>query len=345
MTRTPAAETPAPRLDVWLADQRTITRHAARTLIDAGFVTVNGRRGRPGQRMRERDVVDVADAARAVDETGGDGASRRRAGPRSERRVSREPSGGTPAGFRPRTRNHLSRQPPRPTEATAPLDIVYEDDWLAVVDKAAGMVVHPAPGHPSGTLADALKERGAAWSLLGGEERAGIVHRLDRDTSGLLVVAKSEAAHRALALQLRDRTLGRTYWAVVRGGFREATGTIDAPVGRDPRNRKRMAVADGGREAITDFTVIERLGDASLLAVRLRSGRTHQVRVHLAYIGHPVLGDSVYGHGKTELQRLALHATQLRFIHPADGVSRTFDSAPPPELAAFLMALRERRVP
>jgi 23S rRNA pseudouridine1911/1915/1917 synthase len=227
---------------------------------------------------------------------------------------------------------------------TAQPDIVYEDDWLAVVDKPAGMVVHPAPGHPSGTLADALRERGAAWSLIGGEERAGIVHRLDRDTSGLLVVAKSEAAHRALASQLRDRTLGRTYWAIVRGGFREATGTIDAPIGRDPRNRKRMAVVDGGRLAITDFTVTERLGDASLLEIRLRSGRTHQIRVHLAYIGHPVLGDSVYGHTMTELRRPALHATQLRFIHPADGMPRTFDSAPPPELAAYLIALRERLV-
>ena len=339
---THAPVTDAPRLDVWLAHERTITRHAAHTLIAAGLVSVNGRRGRPGQRVHQRDAVEVVDVPEAAAGTGVEGASRRRAGPLLERRASPELSGGTPAGFRPRTPQHLSQlQHPKSYE-TAQLNIVYEDDWLAVVDKPAGMVVHPAPGHPSGTLADALKARGTAWSLVGGEERAGIVHRLDRDTSGLLVVAKTEAAHRALASQLRDHTLGRTYWAIVRGGFSESSGTIDAPIGRDTRNRKRMAVVDRGRPAITDFGVVERLGDASLLEIRLRTGRTHQVRVHMAYIGHPVLGDPVYGRGSTELLRPALHATQLRFVHPEDGVERTFGSAPPPELVAYLTALRKR---
>ena len=339
---THAPVTDAPRLDVWLAHERTITRHAAHTLIAAGLVSVNGRRGRPGQRVHQRDAVEVVDVPEAAAGTGVEGASRRRAGPLSERRASRELSGGTPAGFRPRTQQQLSHPPHPKNPETAQLNIVYEDDWLAVVDKPAGMVVHPAPGHPSGTLADALKARGSAWSLVGGEERAGIVHRLDRDTSGLLVVAKTEAAHRALASQLRDHTLGRTYWAIVRGGFSESSGTIDAPIGRDPRNRKRMAVVDRGRPAITDFSVVERLGDASLLEIRLRTGRTHQVRVHMAYIGHPVLGDPVYGRGSTELLRPALHATQLRFVHPEDGVERTFDSAPPPELVAYLTGLRKR---
>jgi 23S rRNA pseudouridine1911/1915/1917 synthase len=204
-----------------------------------------------------------------------------------------------------------------------------------VVDKPAGMVVHRAPGHATGTLADALVQRGTTWSLLGGEERPGIVHRLDRDTSGLLVVAKTEAAHRALAAQLRNRTLGRVYWALVRGGFRERSGTIDAPLGRDPRDRKRMAVTGPGREAVTDFRVIEARHGMSVLEVTLRTGRTHQIRVHLAYIGHPVIGDAVYGHAEPGLGRMALHAMRLRFDHPVDSQSRTFEAAVPAELIGF----------
>jgi len=220
---------------------------------------------------------------------------------------------------------------------------VYEDEWLAVVDKPAGLVVHPAAGHHGDTLAEALRARGDTWSLLGGVERAGIVHRLDRDTSGLLVVARTEAAHRALSDQLRSRALGREYWAVARGGFREDAGTIEAPIARDPRDRKRMAVVDGGREAITDFTVRERLGDLTVLEVRLRTGRTHQIRVHLAYIKHPIAGDSVYGRADPGLQRPALHAMRLRFVHPADGAPRAFESPLPAELTKFVEQARERR--
>ena len=330
------------RLDLWLASERAITRHAARTLVEAGFVTVNGRLGRPGQRIHEHDVVlvSVTAAVEAEQETGDDGASRSRAGTHSERRARREPSGGAPAGLRPRTRNHLSTAPPQPAPATEPLNIVFEDDWLAVIDKPAGLVVHPAAGHRDGTLADMLRQRGTTWSLLGGEERPGIVHRLDRDTSGLLVVAKTESAHRALAAQLRDRTLGRTYTAIVHGGFRETTGTIDAPLARDPRNRKRMAVVDSGRTAITDFRVAERLGKFTVLEVQLRTGRTHQIRVHLAYIRHPVVGDIVYGKGEPGLPRLALHATRLTFVHPADGGTRSFESPLPGDIEAFLERTR-----
>lgn len=290
----------APRLDTWLAEHRAITRHAAQTLIDAGLVTMNGRRAKASSRVRTDDVVAVADGPLAT------GA----AGPVAE------------------------------SEPRA-LDVIYEDEWLAVVDKPAGLVVHPAPGHPDGTLVDALKARGTTWSLLGGAERAGIVHRLDRDTSGLLVVAKTEAAHRALADQLHRRTLGRTYWAVVHGGFREETGTIDAPIARDRRERKRMGVVDGGRAAITDFRVTERFGGMTGLEVRLRTGRTHQIRVHMAYIRHPIAGDPLYGRGGVP-GRPALHAAQLSFLHPLDQTPRTFNSSLPDDLAAFLGELRER---
>ena len=293
----------APRLDVWLAADLDITRHAAQSLIDGGLVTVNDRPARASRRMRADDIVRVAQPA-----------TRDLEGPRVE----------ATAG---------------PAAEVPDLAVVYEDEWLAVVDKPAGLVVHPAPGHPSGTLADALKARGATWSLLGGAERAGIVHRLDRDTSGLLVVAKTEAAHRALAGQLQRRTLGRTYWALVHGGFREETGTIDAPIGRDRRDRKRMAVAEGGRAAITDFRVSERLRGMCRLEVRLRTGRTHQIRVHMAYIRHPIAGDPVYGHGGAP-GRPALHAAELTFVHPLDETRRTFTSPLPDDLAAYLAELR-----
>jgi 23S rRNA pseudouridine1911/1915/1917 synthase len=289
-----------PRLDVWLAEHRNITRHAARTMIDAGLVNVDGRMGRPGQRVRDNAsvVVETGDVA------------------------DTDSPGATPA------------------QPQVDLTVVYEDDALAVIDKPAGLVVHPAPGHPSGTLADGLKQRGTTWSLLGGAERAGIVHRLDRDTSGLLVVAKTEAAHRSLARQLSDRTLGRTYWALVHGGFREESGTIDAPIGRHPRDRRRMAIIEGGREAVTDFRVVERLNGATVLELSLRTGRTHQIRVHLASIGHPIIGDTVYGRPDATLGRPALHAMRLRLVHPGDGTERTFDSTLPPELVAARDRLR-----
>lgn len=320
----PVATTDRPRLDVWLAADRNITRHAAQTLIDAGLVTVNGRLGRPGQRVRDGDLVRIDDRA-AGDAVGGRRPSRVDGG----HAASSGEGGGAPEAA-------------GPAAPLSPVNIVFEDEWLAVVNKPAGLVVHPAPGHLADTLVDALKARGTTWSLLGGAERAGIVHRLDRDTSGLLVVAKTEAAHRSLAQQLRDRTLGRTYWAVVNGGFREETGTIDAPIGRDRRDRKRMAVVDGGRAAVTDFRVVERLGDMSVLEVTLRSGRTHQIRVHMAYIRHPIAGDAVYGRGGPP-GRPALHAAHLTVAHPATGTVERYSAPLPPELAAFVDELRRRR--
>jgi 23S rRNA pseudouridine1911/1915/1917 synthase len=223
-----------------------------------------------------------------------------------------------------------------------PLVVVYEDDALAVIDKPAGLVVHPAPGHPAGTLADGLRQRGTTWSQLGGGERPGIVHRLDRDTSGLLVVAKTEAAHRSLSLQLQRRTLGRVYWALVHGQFREATGRIEAPIGRDPGHRQRMAVVDAGRPAITEFAVVERMRRFTRLEVRLLTGRTHQIRVHLASISHPIAGDAVYGRrGDTLCARPALHAQRLTFLHPDDDRRCDFESPPPGDLIAALAAAAE----
>jgi 23S rRNA pseudouridine1911/1915/1917 synthase len=223
-----------------------------------------------------------------------------------------------------------------------PLSIVFEDDALAVIDKPAGLVVHPAPGHPAGTLADGLRQRGTTWSQLGGEQRPGIVHRLDRDTSGLLVVAKTEAAHHSLSLQLQRRTLGRVYWALVHGTFRESTGRVDAPIGRDPGHRQRMAVVDGGRPAITDFAVAQRLRRFTRLEVRLLTGRTHQIRVHMASISHPIAGDPVYGRrAEAIITRPALHAQRLTFLHPDDGRRCDFTSPVPADLEAALLAAEE----
>jgi 23S rRNA pseudouridine1911/1915/1917 synthase len=247
---------------------------------------------------------------------------------------------------------HVAEAPPRDRALARPdtgprvdLRVVHEDEWLAVIDKPAGLVVHPAPGHPHGTVADALRQRGDVWSLVGGADRAGIVHRLDRYTSGLMVVAKTEAAHRALAAQLADRTLGRSYWTLVWGGVTEETGRVDAPIGRDPRDRKRMAVVENGRAAITDFRVVERCAQATALDVSLRTGRTHQIRVHLAYIGRPIVGDPVYGRRHDAYAgRPALHARALHFVHPADASQRDFESPLPDDLRALLDAARAGRL-
>ena len=239
---------------------------------------------------------------------------------------------------------------PTPPVAIAPgppvqLRIVHEDEWLAVVDKPAGLVVHPAPGHPAGTLADGLRQRGDAWSVAGGVERPGIVHRLDRYTSGLLVVARSDAAHRALSAQLAARTMGRHYWVLVWGGFSEDTAEVDMPIARDPRDRKRMAVVEGGRAAQTDLRVLERLPEATVLEARLRTGRTHQVRVHLQAIGRPVVGDPLYGRrDDPHAGRPALHAAELHLVHPADGRPRSWTSPLPADLQHLLELARAGRL-
>ena len=213
-----------------------------------------------------------------------------------------------------------------PSELVAqdlPLDVVYEDDDLIVVNKPRGMVVHPAPGHPDGTLVNALMFHcGDSLSGIGGEKRPGIVHRIDKDTSGLLIVAKNDFAHLALSSQLSDRSLSRVYEAVVRGGMREDSGTVDAPIGRHPNDRKKMAVTQkGSRNAVTHWEVIARYRGYTHVRCRLETGRTHQIRVHMAHIGHPLLGDAVYGAPSPDkgLSGQCLHARELKFIHPRSG--------------------------
>ena len=210
----------------------------------------------------------------------------------------------------------------RDTALTAqdiPLDVVYEDADVIVVNKPAGLVVHPAPGHPDGTLVNALLHHcGDSLSGIGGELRPGIVHRIDRDTSGLIIAAKNDVAHQKLSAQLQDHTLARIYRCIVIGNLRKDSGTVDAPIGRHPADRKKMAVVSNGRRAVTHWEVVARYPGVTHLRCRLETGRTHQIRVHMAYLGHPILGDTVYGAKKPVpgLTGQCLHATGLRFIHP-----------------------------
>lgn len=211
---------------------------------------------------------------------------------------------------------------PAPIDAVPqdiPLDVVYEDDDVIVVNKPSGLVVHPAPGHSGGTLVNALLFHcGASLSGVGGALRPGIVHRIDRDTSGLIIAAKNDYAHQFLSAQLADHTLARTYECIVVGNLREDSGTVDAPIARDSRDRKRMAVVPGGRRAVTHWTVLARYPGYTHVQCRLETGRTHQIRVHMAYLGHPILGDTVYGAKKPVpgLTGQCLHAVGLQFIHP-----------------------------
>ena len=215
---------------------------------------------------------------------------------------------------------------PQPVEVVPqniPLDIVYEDADVIVVNKPVGLVVHPAPGHPDGTLVNALLYHcGTSLSGINGELRPGIVHRIDRDTSGLIIAAKNDRAHLALSAQLQDHTLARVYEAVVVGNLREDSGTVNAPIGRHPVDRKKMAIEPrNGRPAVTHWRVLARYPGYTHVECRLETGRTHQIRVHMASIGHPLLGDTVYGSKKPwpGLAGQCLHARKLRFVHPATG--------------------------
>jgi 23S rRNA pseudouridine1911/1915/1917 synthase len=221
------------------------------------------------------------------------------------------------------------------------LDVYYEDGDVVVVNKPKGMVVHPAPGHVSGTLVNGLMAHCKDLSGINGILRPGIVHRIDKDTSGLLMVAKNDLAHEKLVNQLVEKTVTRKYKAVVHGNIPHDHGTIDAPLGRDPRDRQSMTVVDNGKHAVTHFRVIERFKDFTFVECQLETGRTHQIRVHMKYIGYPLAGDPKYGPKKTlDLNGQALHAGVLGFIHPRTGEYLEFEAPLPPEFEQLLDQLR-----
>ena len=296
------------RLDAFLADKTELTRSAAVRLIENGHVLVNGRREVKKYKMRATDSVAVQL-------------------PEAE-----------------------------PTEAEAeniPLDIVYEDGDIVVINKPKGMVVHPAPGNPRGTLVNGLLYHcQGSLSGIGGVIRPGIVHRIDKDTQGLLVVAKNDAAHLYLAERIKTHEIRRIYHAIALGNFKEDQGTVDAPIGRHPVDRKRMAVirdpARQSREAVTHWQVVERFGGFTLLRCELETGRTHQIRVHMSSIGHPLLGDPLYGGDKTPFEarhaRLirgqCLAATELRLTHPSTKEEMHFRVSLPEEFEEMIRILR-----
>ena len=293
------------RLDKFLAEKLPdLSRSAAQRLIDSGQVTVNG------------DPVKASYKVSAGDEV---------------------------VAFLP------ADEPPGLVPEAVPLEVVYEDQALLVVDKAAGMVVHPAPGHPAGTLVNALLAHCPELATSGGE-RPGIVHRLDRDTSGLILVAKNDKVRRALQRQFKERQVQKAYTALLDGHLQPAWGRIEAPVGRDPQHRQRMAVLSGGREAVTEYHVLEQFahqvgpaaGDYSLVEAEPLTGRTHQIRVHFASIGHPVVGDEVYGRRRQRLPvpRQFLHARRLGFKHPLTGERLSLEAPLPEELDTLLDLLR-----
>jgi 23S rRNA pseudouridine1911/1915/1917 synthase len=303
-----SAESAGDRLDAFIATAITdLSRSRAVQLIADGQVRLNGQAARKSERVEAGDMVEV----------------------------------------------HLP--PPVSSEVVPeaiPLEILYEDADLVVLTKPAGLVVHPAPGHQSGTLVNALLHHIDDLSGIGGVKRPGIVHRLDKDTSGLMIVAKHDQAHRNLASALKRREIRRVYLAACWGHLSADRLSVDAPVGRSSRDRKRMAVREGGRSALTHFERIARWPAADLVRAQLETGRTHQIRVHLAHIGHPVVGDPVYGTAgargisgrdrawAAELERRVprqfLHAQRLDLVHPRTREPMTFESPPPPDLAAVL---------
>lgn len=248
--------------------------------------------------------------------------------------------------FKPRAGQKVTVELPDPVDSTVlpeaiPLVIRYEDEWLLVIDKPQGMVVHPAPGHSGGTLVNALLSYcQGQLSDLNGVRRPGIVHRIDKDTSGLLLVVKDNSVHREIAEKIRHHEVRRTYQALVHGQVTADQGTIRAPIGRDPKNRQRMAIVSEGKAATTHFKVVERLAKATWLEVELETGRTHQIRVHCQYIGHPIVGDPVYAQGRQAFGQSGqvLHASRLVFVHPVTQESIVVESPLP---QSFLLAVQQ----
>lgn len=297
------------RADVFLSEKSELTRSAAVRLMETGRVTVGGKAVSKKDKVAAGSVYCVALPAPTPD---------------------------------------------RAEPENIPLNIIYEDDDLVVVHKPKGMVVHPAAGNPTGTLVNALLYHcKGSLSGIGGVIRPGIVHRIDKDTEGLLVVAKNDAAHLYLAERIKTHEIRRIYYAIVQGNFREDEGTVDAPIGRHPVDRKRMAVvrdpAKRARDAVTHWSVVERLGRYSLVRCELETGRTHQIRVHLSSIGHPLLGDELYGGGGTAFEKKhakllagqCLVAAKLMLTHPKNGAEMTFEIPLPTDFEELLALLRK----
>lgn len=297
------------RIDAYIAEYTELTRSAAAKLAENGDITVNDAKVAKNYKLRAGDVVCVELPEPVSDKA--------------------EPE-------------------------NIPLDIIYEDDDIVVVNKPCGMVVHPAAGNPSGTLVNALLYHcKGSLSGIGGVVRPGIVHRIDKDTSGLLVVAKNDEAHNFLSSLLKTHDVSRIYYAIVIGSFKEDSGTVDAPIGRHPTDRKKMAVLKAGqgtaRDAVTHYTVLARYKGFSLVKCELETGRTHQIRVHMAYKGHPLLGDSVYGGGKTAFEAAnknlisgqCLHAKELRLTHPKTGQLMRFECELPDEMKKIIEKLEK----
>lgn len=297
------------RIDTVIAEREKISRSAGAKLVESGMVLVNSQNVAKNYKIRENDVIEV---------------------------------------FHPEVEAY-------DVEAQdIPLDIVYEDDDIIVINKKKGMVVHPAAGNPDGTLVNALLYHcGDSLSGIGGVARPGIVHRIDKDTSGLLVVAKNDKAHVLLSEQLKSHEVNRVYHAIVIGNLRERYGTVDAPIGRHPVDRKKMAVIKNegytSRDAVTHYRVIKRFNGFDYIQCVLETGRTHQIRVHMAYLGHPLLGDEVYGGNKTRFQSLhkdcihgqCLHAKELHLTHPTTNMICTFTSELPDDFKRVLDLLEK----
>jgi 23S rRNA pseudouridine1911/1915/1917 synthase len=305
-----AAESDAgKRLDCWVAEAAGLSRAAVQKAIEAGRVELNGAPANKKYQLKPGDLVE------------------------------------------------LYEEEPEEYEAVAediPLDVVYEDEWLIVINKPSGMVVHPAPGNECGTLVNALLYHCKdSLSGIGGVMRPGIVHRIDKDTSGLIVCAKCDAAHQGLTEQLASHGVVREYHALVNGGFSSDTGTVDMPIGRHPVDRKRMAVLTSpsahAKRAVTHYEVLRRYGAITYLKLVLETGRTHQIRVHMSHTGHPLLGDTVYGGGKSRFEReharllsgQVLHAKKLSFIHPITNERVNFECPLPREMTELIRILDE----
>ena len=296
------------RIDAFVAERSTLTRSAAARLIEEGSILVDGRTVAKNYKMRGGEVVSVTLPEPDIAEA-------------------------------------------KPEDI--PLDVVYEDSDIIVVNKPKGMVVHPAPGNPDGTLVNALLYHCRdSLSGIGGVVRPGIVHRIDKDTSGLLVVAKNDASHQALADEIKEHKVSRIYYAIAGGNFREDSGTVDAPIGRHPVDRKKMAVIRSdtarSRHAVTHWQVVERFGGFTLVRCELETGRTHQIRVHMSSIGHPLLGDAVYGGGSTAFEKKhkslisgqCLFAGELHLTHPRTGESLVLHADLPEYFERLLTILR-----